>query len=120
MAQLGSALALGARGRWFESSRPDHFFKQSDTGRSFFILKPSREVPSFDVRYFLLCLNFLQISFWGNIVGGNNALPSNLELQAAAVAEIGCGLSFSEFIGGDDAQVLATSANWTVHEKSPF
>jgi hypothetical protein len=24
VAQFGSALALGARGRWFESSRPDH------------------------------------------------------------------------------------------------
>lgn len=25
VAQLGSASALGAEGRWFESSRPDHF-----------------------------------------------------------------------------------------------
>ena len=27
MAQPGSALAWGARGRWFESSRPDHFLR---------------------------------------------------------------------------------------------
>jgi hypothetical protein len=26
VAQHGSALALGARSRWFKSSRPDHFF----------------------------------------------------------------------------------------------
>ena len=26
VAQLGSATALGAVGRWFESSHPDHFF----------------------------------------------------------------------------------------------
>ncbi len=25
VAQFGSALGLGPRGRWFESSRPDHF-----------------------------------------------------------------------------------------------
>ena len=25
VAQLGSALVWGTRGRWFESSRPDHF-----------------------------------------------------------------------------------------------
>ncbi len=26
VAQLGSALGLGPRGRWFESSRPDHLY----------------------------------------------------------------------------------------------
>ena len=30
VAQPGSALAWGARGRWFKSSRPDHFFSSAD------------------------------------------------------------------------------------------
>ena len=30
VAQLGSALGSGPRGRWFESSRPDHFFSISE------------------------------------------------------------------------------------------
>ena len=68
---------------------------------------------------FLLRLNFLQIPLWGDSVGGNNPIAANLEFQTAAIAEIGSGLSFAEFIGGDDAQALASFANWTVHKKTP-
>ena len=36
VAQLGSALAWGARGREFESRRPDHFYKTARLKTSFF------------------------------------------------------------------------------------
>ena len=64
-------------------------------------------------------LNFLQISLWGDSVGGNNPIAANLEFQTAAIAEVGSGLTFAEFIGGDDAQALAAFANWTFHKKIP-
>jgi hypothetical protein len=33
VAQLGSALAWGARGRWFKSSRPDHVIPETSPAR---------------------------------------------------------------------------------------
>ncbi len=43
VAQFGSALGLGPRGRWFESSRPDHLFYTESGGSS----NPSKHtVPS--------------------------------------------------------------------------
>lgn len=56
----------------------------------------------------------------GDTVNGDDSLASHLEFKAAVVAIVSCGLPFAEFIGGDDAQVLALFANRTVHGKSPF
>jgi hypothetical protein len=64
-------------------------------------------------------MNPLQLPIWGDVVGGNDPIASHLELQAAAATEVSCGLTLTEFIGGDHAQVLAASANWTNHKKIP-
>ena len=44
VAQLGSALRLGRRGRTFESCHPDHLEKNSQKVGSFFIFKIYRGV----------------------------------------------------------------------------
>jgi hypothetical protein len=45
LAQPGSALALGARGRWFESNIPDHF------SRCRIVALPRSPKPMMEVRF---------------------------------------------------------------------